>query len=137
MAREVLVGTITSPSGSIILVDPATLDDRGDEGRGDGSAVIDGLPTEGAIQVFATPDDAGRPWIESLRFEVRAEANGEEEAISAVTPAVHELLVMDVDATDRFSTSESRDGSFDVMFWGPDATVAARRLGLLSYEEVY
>lgn len=96
---EILIGEVRAPSGTLMLVDPQTLDVPE---AGDGQAgIVEGVPTDRPIRLFVTPSTLG-PWIDALRLEIEAGGAGEDDHDSILCPMVHQVLILDADAADRF-----------------------------------
>ncbi len=93
---EIEIGTVKLPSGMLLLVDPQTL---AEPEAGDGLAgIVENLP-DTPLRVFVTPSDVG-PWIDALRIAVEPVADGQDEQESVLIPMVHQLVIIDGDASD-------------------------------------
>ena len=105
---DLFLGEIVVPSGTLVIADPQTLDEAGGDGDGEGeAAVIEGLPTT-PIKVWGVPSDVG-PWIDELRLDFGKSPDGDEAEVSALVPAVHQIILIDVDETDRFAFPQHYD----------------------------
>ena len=82
-----------------MVVDPQTLTDP-DTGNGE-AGVIEGLPKDRALKVYATYSDVG-PWIDAMRIEIEKRADGGDETESIFVPATHQVILIDSDASNAF-----------------------------------
>lgn len=120
-------GTVTCPSGRLIIVDPTSFDIGPPR---DGFCAVEGLPRTSTLQLVGRrcADDADR--VEAIRVVASRAHVRQRRPVGGVVAPGAMLLVADEAALAHWVGDRTLDGLADYVIWGPGAGPVAQHFGL-------